>query len=52
MRYQQNIPASGLALVVLRARSSRVADLLAVLPALEAALPGARTGTVTELRAA
>lgn len=49
MRYQQNIPASGLALLVLRTPSSRVADLLRVVPALLAALPGATPGTVTEL---
>lgn len=52
MRHQQNIPASGLALLVLRAPSSRVEDLLRVMPALLTALPGAAPGTVTELRAA
>ena len=52
LRHQQNIPASGLALLVLRAPSSRVADLLRVVPALLAALPGAAPGTVSELRAA
>ncbi len=51
MRHQQNVPSSGLALIVLRAPSSRVADLLPVVPALLAALPGAAPGTVTELRA-
>lgn len=51
MRFQQNIPASGLALVVLRAWSTRVRDLLPLVAALQAVLPHARTGTVTELRA-
>ena len=50
--YQQNIPASGLALIVLRARSSRVADLRPALPALLAALPTAAAGTVTHVRGA
>lgn len=52
MRNQQNIPASGLALLVLRSPSSRVEDLLRVVPALLDALPGATPGTVTELRPA
>lgn len=51
MQYQQNIPASGLALVVLRARSTRVSDLLPIVPALLDVLPGVYPGTVTELRA-
>lgn len=51
MRFQQNVAASGLALLVLRAPSSRVADLVRVVPALLAALPGAAPGTATELRA-
>ena len=52
MEYQQNIPASGLALVVIRARSTRVADLLPAVPALLAALPTGVAGTVTRLRGA
>ncbi len=50
MEYQQNIPASGLALVVLRARSTRVPDLLPVVPAPLAVLPDAQPGTVTHVR--
>jgi hypothetical protein len=52
MEYQQNVPASGLALVVLRARSTRVTDLLLALPALLAALPTVAVGTVTHVRGA
>lgn len=52
MEYQQNIPASGLAFVVLRARSTRVPDLLPAMPALVAALPGLQSGTVTHVRGA
>ena len=51
LEYQQNIPASGLALVVVRARSSRVPDLLPTVPALLAALPHVAAGTVTHVRA-
>ena len=52
MEYQQNISASGLALVVVRARSTRVSDLLPAVPALLAALPGVVAGTVTHVRGA
>lgn len=34
VEYQQNVPASGLAPVVVRTRSTRVADLLPPVPAL------------------
>ena len=50
MEYQQNIPASGLALVVLQGRTSRVPDLLPVLPVLHSVLPGVVAGTVTHVR--
>jgi hypothetical protein len=52
MEYQQNIPASGLALVVLLARSNRVPDLLPAVPALLAALPDVVAGLVTHVRGA
>lgn len=51
MEYQQNIPRSGLALVVLHARSTRVPDLLPLVPALIAALPSIRIGEVTHIDA-
>ncbi|MEO8623871.1 MAG: hypothetical protein ABI625_22515, partial [bacterium] len=51
MEYQQNIPKSGIALVVLNARSTRVPDLLPLMPGLIAALPGARAGEVTRVTA-
>jgi hypothetical protein len=51
LEYQQNIPASGLALVVVRARSTRVADLLPSIPALLSVLPAAHAGTVTHVGA-
>ncbi len=49
MEYQQNIPKSGLALVVLHARSTRVPDLLPLMPGLIAVLPNARPGEVTRV---
>lgn len=52
MEYQQNIPASGLALVVLRVRSTRVAALMPMLPQLQALLPIVQAGTITHLDAA
>ena len=52
MEYQQNIAASRLALVVVRARSTRVPDLLPAVAALLAVLPNAAAGTVTHVRGA
>ena len=49
IEYQQNIPKSGLALVVLQARSTRVPDLLPLVPALRAALAEARAGDITHV---
>lgn len=51
MQYQQNIPRSGVALIVLRARSTRVPDLLPLVPALLAAVPAARAGEVAHVAA-
>ena len=52
MQYQQNVPASGLALIVIRSRSTRVPDLLPAIPALLDALRTAVAGTVTHVRGA
>ena len=49
LEYQQNIPKSGLALVVLEARSTRMPDILPLVPALLAALPLAGVGQVTHV---
>lgn len=49
MEYQQNIPKSGLALVVLAARSTRMVDILPLVPALLAALPLVVVGHVTHV---
>jgi hypothetical protein len=49
MEYQQNIAKSGVALVVLRGRSTRMVDLLPLVPALLAMLPEARAGEVAHV---
>jgi predicted nuclease of predicted toxin-antitoxin system len=47
IRYQQNLRDRPIAVVVLRARSSRIRDLEPLLPALLQMLPAARPGEVT-----
>ena len=51
LEYQQNIPKSGLALVVLQAPSTRMPDLLPLIPALSAAPLEARAGEVVHVAA-
>lgn len=51
MEYQQNIAGSGIALVVLRARSTRVVDLLPLVQGLVLVLPDAAAGSVTHVDA-
>ena len=48
---QQNLAAHGLALVVLRAPSNRLADTRPIMPKLLAALPQLQPGSVTFLAA-
>jgi hypothetical protein len=50
MEYQQNIAASGLALIVLRGRSTRIPDLLPLMPELARVLPLVPPGSVTHVR--
>jgi hypothetical protein len=47
LSFQQNLPAFAIAVVVLRARSNRLADLQLLVPDLLAAIPAAKRGTVT-----
>ena len=49
MEHQQNVARSGVALVVLRARSTRLADLVPLVPHLLSALPTVRAGTVAHV---
>ena len=46
LSFQQNLPAFEIAVVVLRASSSRLADLQPLVPELLARIPGARKGAV------
>jgi hypothetical protein len=47
LSFQQNLPAFAIAVVVLRARSNRLADLQLLIPDLLAAIPAAKRGAVT-----
>lgn len=51
LHFQQNIATSGVVVVVLHARSNRVADLLPLMPALRDALRVSRAGHVVHLGA-
>ena len=47
LSFQQNLPAFPIAVVVLRAKSNRLADLRPLVPELLVSLSKARPGTVT-----
>jgi hypothetical protein len=47
LAFQQNLPAFTVAVIVLQARTNRLADLLPLVPHLLAALPAAERGTAT-----
>ena len=47
LSFQQNLPAFAIAVIVLRARSNRLADLQLLVPDLLAAIPAAKRGAVT-----
>lgn len=47
LSFQQNLPAFAIAVIVLRARSNRLADLQLLVPDLLAAIPAARRGAVS-----
>jgi hypothetical protein len=49
LRFQQNVAASGIAVVVLHARSNRVPDLAPLVPALREALVAVSAGTVAHV---
>jgi len=51
LRFQQNLAASGVAVVVMAASSNRLADLLPLVPAVEAALSNIQAGDVVEVSA-
>ncbi|MBI2750511.1 MAG: DUF5615 family PIN-like protein [Burkholderiales bacterium] len=47
LSFQQNLPAFAIAVVVLRAKSNRLADLRRLVPELLASLPAAKKGVVS-----
>lgn len=49
LEYQQNIPAAALGILVLRARSNRMPDLLPLVPALLDVLPHVEKGQVAHV---
>jgi hypothetical protein len=51
MEYQQNIPRSGLGLVVLHARRARIQELAPLAPAIAEALDTVEPGTIVHLTA-
>jgi hypothetical protein len=51
LRYQQNLQAAGLALIVLVAASTRLADLVPLMPSVPAALGSISPGDIVEITA-
>jgi hypothetical protein len=49
LRHQQNLAASGVAVVVMVAPSNRLADLVPLVPSVEAALLGIKPGDAVEV---
>ena len=49
LRYQQNLAAAGVAIVIMVAASNRLPDLLPLVPAVEAAFVGIRPGDAIEV---
>jgi hypothetical protein len=47
LSFQQHLPAFTIAVIVLRARSNRLADLRPLIPELLASIPAAKRGAVT-----
>jgi hypothetical protein len=47
--YQQHFPKYDIAVILLRAKSNRIADLITLAPELIAALPTAKKGVVTPI---
>ncbi len=50
LRHQQNLAASGVAVLVMVAPSNRLADLVPLVPRVRAALAGIQGGDVVEIR--
>ncbi len=50
LRHQQNLTASGTAVVVMAGATNRLADLVLLIPGVEAALRGIQPGDAVEVR--
>ena len=51
LRYQQNLQAAGIALIVVVAASTRLADLIPLIPSVQTALGSISPGDVVEITA-
>lgn len=49
LSFQQHLPSFNVAVVLMTSKSNRIAELVALVPALLAAIPTARTGSVTTI---
>lgn len=49
LHFQQNVAVSGIAVIVLHARSNRASDLAPLIPAILEALAGAKSGSVAHV---
>ena len=47
--FQQHLPKFDIAVILLRAKTNRIADLVALVPELVSIIPNARTGVVTPI---
>ena len=49
LSFQQHLPKFDIAVILLRAKTNRIADLVALVPELVSIIPNARTGVVTPI---
>jgi hypothetical protein len=47
--FQQHLPKFDIAVILLRAKTNRVVDLVALVPELVSTIPNAKTGVVTPI---
>jgi Domain of unknown function (DUF5615) len=47
--FQQHLPRFDIAVILLRAKTNRITDLVALVPELKSAIPHARSGVVTAI---
>jgi len=47
--FQQHLPKFDIAVILLRAKTNRIADLVALVPELVSTIPNAKTGVVTPI---